>query len=304
MTDLLKEIQDNLNRGFTKKAMSITCLPAEYPAWTVKQENWVGVVIPMKKYLEFSEDFANAHILCVEELEITGKPMSALLLTCDDIKLRNSFATICEQFVDPGDNGENRKKLTGNPEEWWKEWKDLLGNKSTNQEAYSTIGELLVLERLLQKGETAKWGGPAGAVHDIECLDKSFEVKSTTQRYGYNVEISSVYQMDPAGRPLNLAFCRFEESSEGKTLNEIVNEVATLGYPIDEIERELKRKGLGKGKTARKIRYKLLEMKVFPVNELFPAITPASFAGGGIPSGVIKFRYEINLDGLDFSNEP
>ena len=62
MTSLLQEIQNNLNRGFTRKAMKITCLPEEYPAWTVKQENWIGVVVPMEKYVEFSEDFANAHV--------------------------------------------------------------------------------------------------------------------------------------------------------------------------------------------------------------------------------------------------
>lgn len=304
MTGLLQEIQDNLNRGFTGKAMRITCLPEEYPAWTVKQVDWIGVVVPMPEFVEFSEDFANAHVNSRRGIQLADKVMDALFLTCDDIKLRNSFATICEQFVDPGEDGSNRKKLVANPEEWWKEWMELLGNKSTSRETYSTIGELLVLECLLKKGQDAKWGGPGGAVHDIECPDQSFEVKSTVQRYGYNVEISSAYQMDPGGRPLSLAFCRFEPSDAGRSLNEVVDDIAALGYSADLIEKELKHKGFEKGKTARKIRYKLLEMKVFPVDDAFPSITKESFVGGMIPQRIEKLKYEVNLNGLECRNEP
>ncbi len=303
MAALLQEIQDNLNRGFTNRAMRITCLPEEYPAWTVKQENWIGVVVPMDEFMEFSEDFSNAHVWASNRIRITDKEMNALLLTCDDIKLRNSFATICEQFVNPGENGQERKKLISNPEKWWKEWKNLLGNKSTSRETYSTIGELLVLESLLKRGDKAKWRGPSGSVHDIECPNKSFEVKSTIVRYDNNVEISNAYQMDPAGRPLSLVFCRFEESEAGRSLNEVVRDIAALGYPLDVLEQELKNKGFEKGKTARKIKYKLLEMKVFPVNEAFPAITPASFVGGNIPNSIVKIKYEIDLSGLDFRND-
>ncbi len=300
---LQSEIQDNLNRGYTHKAMKITCLPDEYPAWTVKQDTWIGVVVPMPEYVEFSEEFANARIFSTRDVHITDQRMDALILACYDIKFRNPFATICAQFVDPGEEGKIREKLITDPETWWLEWKNLLGNKSSNRETYPIIGELLVLEKLLEKGEEARWGGPEGAVHDVECHDRSYEVKSTIQRYGYVVSISSAYQMDAGNRPLYLAFCRFEESDAGRSLNDVVNRIVELGYSEDIVENELRKKGFEKGRTARKKRYRLLEMRVYPVNQSFPSITPASFVDGVIPANVASLSYDIDLNGLECRSE-
>ena len=301
---LQEEIRNNLNRGFTGKAMRIRALPDEYPAWTIKQDDWYGVAIPVDEYRSFSEEFANARIWCASQVRIEDSQMDCLILACGDPLLRNSFSIVCTQFVDPGENGLSRDALKSAPEGWWKEWKKLLGNKNANAEVYPELGEMIVLEHLLAKERRPEWRGPDGSVHDIECPDESFEVKSTVQRYGYSIKASSAFQMDDSGRPLSVVFCRFEESLSGISLNDMVGRLSDLGYPEHEIERLLKKKGFEKGKTARNKKYKLLEMVVYPVGEDFPAITKESFAEGRIPDRISHLTYEIDLAGLPCRNEP
>lgn len=301
---LLEEIRNNLNRGFTGKAMRITALPDNYPAWTIKQDNWYGVAIPVDEYRPFSEEFANARIWIARQVMIENVTMDCLILACDDPLLRNSFAAICTQFADPGENGQTRETVKSNPEIWWNEWKKLLGNRNTNAEVYSELGEMIVLEKLLEKNKNPVWKGPDGSVHDIECPDESYEVKSTVQRYGYTIKASNTFQMDGSGRLLNVVFCRFEESLSGISLNDMAVRLQNLGYPEMEIERLLRKKGLEKGKTARNKKYKLLEMGVYPVDENFPVITKESFVGGRIPDRILHLTYEIDLAGLVSREEP
>lgn len=301
---LQEEIRNNLNRGFTGKAMKITALPEEYPAWTIKQEDWYGVAVPVDRYESFSEEFANARIWCAKQVVIDNAQMDCLILACGDPLLRNSFSVICTQFADPGENGNARENLKNDPEAWWKEWKKLLGNKNASTEIYPVLGEMIVLEKLLISGRRPEWRGPEGSVQDIECPDENFEVKSTTARYGYHITASSAFQMDDAGKPLSVAFCRFEESSSGISLNEMVTRLTDLGYPEHETERMLRQKGLERGKTARNRKYKLLELLIYSVDENFPAITKESFAGGRIPDRILHFTYEIDLAGLASRNEP
>ena len=48
------------------------------------------------------------------------------IFNSSNFTLRNEFAVICKHFVDPGENGELRKKLIESPFDWWESWKSLL----------------------------------------------------------------------------------------------------------------------------------------------------------------------------------
>lgn len=307
--DLCEEIQYNFNNGYTGKAMKIKTLPDEWPAWTVKETEWYGVIVPVNKGTEFFEEFSNAKIRTVADIQTGDLNFDGLILSCEDKLLRNSFAWICTRFVDPGSDGSLREQLINDPEKWWKEWKELLGNSSSNKYAYPEIAELITLEKLLQKGYQASWMGLSGSVHDIESDHGSFEVKSTIKRNGYIITISSPYQLDHGPQtPLELVFCRFEscgeEAQDGISINDMVNRVVALGAPREEIETQLAKKGLERGRPARKQKYRLLEMKFYPVESDFPSVTPSSFVNNEIPKGVVNLNYDVDLSGLDSRPEP
>lgn len=295
---IVERIQDNFINGYFGRAMEIFELPNEYPAWTFKQDNLVGVVVPIKDYFPFSEKFANTQIATAQSVYINNVCYDVLMLTCSSIDLRDEFATICAQFVDPGINGSSRTQLIAEPEIWWKNWRALLGNSISNKESYPVLGELLLYEYFIEKGVNVQWTGIDNATHDFELDDCSVEVKSTTERYGYEVTISSLYQMIPAGKPLYLVFFRFERSLHGRNIDDVIEKLSNHGISLELLEKALSKHGLEKGCTARRVRYKVLESRRYCVDDEFPSVTEKSFKEEKLPQSVIKFTYTIDLSGI------
>lgn len=300
--NLLDAIKNNFAKGYVDKAMEISGLPLEYTAWTIKQYQWIGVAVVVHNGVEFSEKFANVKLYTENNVVISGREYTLLILRCDAPALRDEFSTICYHFADPGDNGENRSLLVKAPEKWWNKWKSLLGNRDTNTEVYSIIGELLTLEYLLKKGIDAKWQGAEGGVQDIQTEKCNYEVKSTTSRYGYEATINSIYQLKNKGEALQLVFCRFEKAAVGKDLNAVIASLVSLGYPEELIEKAMEANGFEKGCTARSKKYRLIEMKSYIVDDSFPAISENSFKGDVIPKNILRFHYTVDLSGLPCEN--
>lgn len=296
--DIIERIKDNFAKGYFNRSMQIPELPEECPAWTFKYANWIGVAVPIDNYKPFMERFAHVKISTERDVLIDGQSYDVLMLTCSDMTLRAEFATICGQFVEPGINGSLRKQLIVTPEKWWKQWRALLGNAISNSEPYSVLGELIMLEFLMKSGKNVIWSGSEKATHDLELDDCSIEVKSTTARYGYEVTISSIYQMLSAGKPLYLAYFRFEKSLLGRSIDEVKYSLIELGYPEVDLECRLTSMGLDKGCTARSNKYKIIESKQYSVDDTFPAVTENSFKGDRLPEGIVKFTYTVDLSGL------
>lgn len=300
---IAERIRDNFNRGFFGKSMQIAELPDDYPAWTLKDANWIGVAVPIEHYFEFKESFAEVYLSTSQDVLIDKQSYNLLIIACTSMQLRNEFAVICENFVDPGNNGSKRKQLTEHPENWWNNWKSLLGNKSQTKEAYTVLGELITLERLLKTGNNAVWSGADHATHDIESENFSVEVKSTTSRYGYEATISSIYQMRPAdGKKLYLSYVRFEKSELGQSINDMVRRLLTYGVKFEQLEEKLAGQGLERGRTAREQKFKVIEWKRYPVDESFPSITESAFKENSLPKSVVRFKYTIDLSGLEGEN--
>lgn len=298
--DIFERIRDNFNRGFFDRAMSIQELPDAYPAWTFKGNNWVGVAVPVQKYAPFSEQFAQVRICTERGVWIDDKEYDILMLQCFAMNSREQFVGMCKDFVEPGDNGGRRQELTESPVKYWKKWKEMLGNATSDKHPYDTLGELLVLEKVLKTGRVPVWSGVEYATHDIETDAFSVEVKSTKQRYGYEVTINSVYQMCPVeGKPLFLNFLRFEESELGQSIDDMVIRLKSAGYDADALESALEKVQLEEGRVARGEKYKVLEWKEYLVDEHFPAITESSFKDNCIPQGILKFTYSVDLAGLN-----
>ena len=220
--EIVERIKANFNKGYFGKSMAIPELEGDYPAWTIKQDGWIGVAVPMRTYLPFSEEFSHVRIHAERNVSIGGIQYDLLLLTSSEMKTRNEFAFVCADFVAPGENGERRSSLIADPTTWWKSWKTLIGNTSSDQSVYDTFGELLVVERLLKNGENPSWSGAQQASHDVETEKLSIEVKTTSQRYRYEVTINSIYQMVPTEeKPLFLSFIRVDPSMLGRSIDDV-----------------------------------------------------------------------------------
>lgn len=297
---LKKLIQNNWKTDIVGYAQSIVALEnTKFPAWTVRFMDSYGVAIPYAGEEEINETFANAKIRSADIRFKDGKIQRAIVLTTDSTEISVPFSTLCEALIDPGENGEYRTAIESSPIIWWKDWKELLGNKNIDERIYDILGELCVLKYAVQNGEDAEWNGPDGASYDIETNDRFIEVKSSINREKTEVTISNQFQLFPPGKPLALVLCRFEPIVfSGISIDSILSEFKSMGYNTDLLNRRLELRGFEQGMSARKKNFLLHEMLLYKVDDSFPRITPESFAGGVLPIGITKVTYTVDLSGM------
>lgn len=296
--EILEEIREcfasTQNGGRDLKA-----LPIKFPAMVIRNNEGYGVAIEFDDDRDISEKFANSRLF-TQVLGINGEEKKYLILSCALDSLRYEFATVCSQFVDPGVEGNDRRNLLAAPLDWWKQWRELMGNTISNKDAYSVIAEMMVLDDLYANDNSVEWVAVTAGSHDIEGSDGSYEVKSTVKRYGATITISSQHQLQSLKR-LYLYFCRLEHSKEGISINDMKEKLIQDGYDKEKIEQQLYHLGYERGASVRDEKYKVLEKRKYEVDDKFPKIVDSSFKGDHIPDSVIHITYTIDLDGLEYT---
>ena len=293
--DEIRKFFASLSNG----AVLLKTLPNEYPAYIIRTPDWFGVAVEWAGKSAVSEHFANARI-CSIRMSIGGKERNLLLLFSCHEYLRNEFASVCTQFVDPGKDGHDRNALLSDPLLWWTKWKCLLGNVIADRTPYSVLCELLVLEHIYSSDNTAQWSATKSGTHDIEADQRSYEVKSTIKRYGAEITISGQFQL-LTPKPLDLYFCRVEESPAGFSINDMVRKLIDAGYDGGLIEHQLAVQGYELGSSARNTKYNILEKRIYHVDDSFPKITEVSFKGDKIPNGISHITYTVELENIPYT---
>lgn len=296
--EILEEIRECF-ASTQNGARDIKALPIDYPAMVIRNSEGYGVAIIYNSERDISEKFVNSR-LYTQTLSIDGMENKYLILSCMRDSLRYEFATVCAQFVEPGINGIDRKNLLSNPLEWWKQWRELMGNAISNRQAYSVIAEMMVLDELYINDKTIEWMAVNSGSHDIEGNNGSYEVKSTIKRYGAAITITSQHQLQSFKR-LQLYFCRLEKSNHGVSINDMKDKLVSDGYDNEKIEQQLYQIGYEKGASVRDERYKVLEKRKYEVNEKFPKIVESSFKDNRMPNSITHITYTIDLDGLEYT---
>lgn len=270
-----------------------------YPAWTILNSEEYGVVLAVEGSEDINEVFANARIVSKEVMFEGGFVQRALTLTSSSTIIEETFASLCAALVTPGSNGENRKKIMESPLEWWRSWKEMLGNKNIDPRIYDVLGELVVLKTMIPLGEDISWNGPDHASYDIEMESKFVEVKSTIARDKREVTISSHFQLQPENKPLHLVLCQFEPSFlTGVSIDSVIDDISKLGYNTSLIEKKLQEIGFENGMSSRRKTFIIHDLLDYEIDDDFPRVTTESFKGGVLPVGITKITYTVDLSGI------
>ena len=300
-------IIDDIRECFASKQSGVRrlySLSDEYSAYSFREAGEYGVFVNYPKSSKaVSEHFAGCRIYTREVSFEKGEPVYGLFLSCPYDDLMYEFASVCSEFVEPGVDGDQRHFLTEHPLEWWERWKSLLGNRDYEAAPYDVIGEMEVLNYLLDCGSDAEWTAMHAGTHDIETMSESVEVKSTIKKDDATITISSQRQLE-SDKTLFLYFCRYEHSISGKSINDMEKELIDKGYKQDKIEKHLESMGYEYGASVRDEKYRLTEKRKYLVNDKFPKITDESFVGGHRPANVIKIIYSVDLNdgGIEYTN--
>lgn len=296
-------IIDEIREGFASikvtGAREIMSLPKEYPGYVIRTPEGYGVAIKVNDNVEVNEKFNSCKFHNIE-MTMDGQKNNYLILSSSFEEYRYEFASLCAEFLDSGERGENRKNLENNPYDWWAKWRELVGNTSRELCVYNVIAEMMVLAKKFSEDSTTEWTTMRSGSHDVECSNESCEVKSTIKRYGATIKITGQHQLEHS-KPLFLYFCRLEESLEGVSINDLRNELIKIGYDEGKIECELDKLGFEKGANIRNKKYKVLEKRKYIVNDKFPRIVNESFKGDKLPDYIIRVEYTVDLDGIEYT---
>ncbi len=301
-SDLLQEIKNHLN---TLPEGRIYALPTgeDAPSWVLKLPSCYGVAVPWNQEDTF---YAAFHHVEIEALSISyqGKQQRMLCLYVTSVNGKNDvflpeFASLCCDFVQPGEHGENRQLVISHPDIWWNRWRILMGNASSSLPVHAVVAEMIFYRYLLRQGRKPVWTADDHKRLDFTTEDHAWEVKATLSRSRNDVTIHGQYQMQsPPDCVLDLIFCRMEEGQQGDSVDSLAIDLVALGVNSGELESSLRRLGLRSGAIQRKRKYTLLEMSRFPVDDNFPKITDTSFVGGKMPNGILRMEYTVDLSNL------
>ena len=303
MSVLREEIETRFSLQSDYAAYQLQRVGADYPAWAIRLSDGEYGVIVEYSGSEISENFAGAYLESRKLRLKDDAEKQYLMLSCRNNMLRKQFAALCEDFVEPGNNGENRTVVTEEPLRWWKEWRELLGNRQSEDRIYDLIAELSALLKLCREGKSdAYWTASRINTHDIEMEDSSYEVKASVKKEITTIHVSSQFQLK-SEKPLYLIFTRLEESETGESVDDLLTELSHYQYSqVVEYNNYLEEKGLKAGNHGRKRKFAVLERRKYTIDDSFPVISDEMFIEGRLPDGITHLEYDIVLDGMSYEN--
>jgi hypothetical protein len=164
------------------------------------------------------------------------------------------------------------------------------------------VGELLVLESLIEKGVAHEraveaWLGPLDGLHDFQFRTGAIEVKATVTAGSFRARIGSLEQLEDSSLgPLFLAAVRMELTESGTALPELVERIRGLlsseAAALTAFEdRLIHAHFLTSHAALYTRRFRTLTIRILSVNDRFPRITRAT-----VPEAVLNARYKLDLD--------
>jgi hypothetical protein len=263
------------------------------------------LLIPLAKGSALDSDVRSAGVhLRERELEAGGRLRRFADLACQRLHLSGVFALLADEVV------EEIRAAPQNPavacRKVLQRWRELLDRAPTRmlsfEEVVGLYGELWHLRRLLASGGPAvqRWTGPFGSRHDFSAPGIGLEIKSSMRREGRVVEIHGAEQLEPPlGGRLFLAALKLEQDAAGESVPDLVEALTAVVDDGIGFEQRLAAAGYDRrdADEYRVFSFAVRECRTYEVDQTFPRIVPASFAGGFVPAGTFSLRYLVDLSG-------
>jgi len=264
--------------------------------YVIKDNGWygIGVDIDLDK-TEFFEKFEN--VTLITKIKYFSNSNHKLLeLITNRTDLIEEFSLVCFDFVNKFDNEKISNNIIEKANNWWNEWKKLLGNVLKSENDYDFLGELLCLNYILNENPNAKYSNLAS--HDIETLEYSIEVKTTIEKYNSEIHVNSQYQLENnTQKSLKLIFVRLERSQIGYSIKDVIESLENKKYDINSLNRIH-----SIGTSSMNEKYRILEARLYNIDDNFPKITLKSLKNEKLPKGIIKIEYIVELDDIEYES--
>ena len=151
-----------------------------------------------------------------------------------------------------------------------------------------------------KEDKNVSWGASEKTTHDFEMLEKSVEVKSTTNKTNTLISVNSSYQLS-GSKPVFIYFVRLEKVKFKNSINSCVEKIVSLGIPRDALEAELSKLGYPKGVKERDDSFDLLEIRSYVVEESnFPKIDLNDLNNLIGVKNIVAYKFELDLSNVPY----
>ena len=238
--------------------------------------------------------------------QLEGRDSPFIDLVCTDAALSGVFAELVNEV--------SRRLSTGEiPEQAVigaiTDFRSLLVSAPRGEIQRETVlglvGELYVLNRLVERnaGALNAWLGPRDERHDFRTELLALEVKTLSRPDATEITISSFSQlMAPVDGSLVLAAVRLDESNKGElTVASLVHRILRNGGDWEPLRKGLENLGCQDPEAAEWNRnaFAFNGIDGFEVTPGFPRLTEAEMVQGGLPVGISRISYTVDLANAD-----
>lgn len=254
-----------------------------------------AVAIPFNDERDFNEPFVGITLL-TNTLNYEDKSFKVLYLNMLDTGDLKKFSYIAAEFIDIN----NRKSILNNPYSWVDAWNEMFGNSKKKYTISDVVAELVSLKYVYMKNKSAKWMGPQDGTHDIVFDSGVVEVKSTTNKTNTYVSINSRFQINLDVNE-KLYFVRLEPKPYAESIDSLVSELTSLGYPKHELEENLTKMGYRVGNRTRKQTYSILGINSYKITEqYFPIININDLNNLTSTKNIVGFKLTLDLSSIPY----
>lgn len=225
------------------------------------------------------------------ELHIGNTTCKTLSLFFKENNNFDLFVMIGKNFVCK----ENREKIIDNPRLRAEDWINIFGDTKKKYLVSDVIAELFVLKYLFRTNKNTIWEGPNSGTHDIVTDEEVIEVKSTTNKSLFLVNINSQFQIDFNSNEY-LYFVRLEKKPFAISINSLIKDLVDLGYDEFNLRDLLNQKGYQLGHKNLDETYEILEVYKYKVNEeSFPKIDLFKLNQQTKSNNIIGYTLKLDL---------
>ncbi|MBY0001433.1 PD-(D/E)XK motif protein [Priestia aryabhattai] len=240
-------------------------------------------------------------------LRIDNKTMPFLDITCSQKDNNHVFNLIANDIFSKLKLGKNPvESVSTTLSNWRKFWSGGIKSILTEKEIKGLFGELWFLYNWLllkDKQQIRNWFGPLGNKYDFELNNCCVEIKTTSSVKGHIHKINGLDQLEvPKDTPLYLYSLKIrDDESSIYSLTFLVLKIRDLLSNNLSLFEEFETKLIQAGYIEEysydyeEYHFKIVDERIYSVKDGFPRITIYDLIGG-VPSGVGKIEYEINLN--------
>lgn len=253
------------------------------------------LLVPVTEEFAFTEEIGES--LCLREWRHPRTHCRYLDLVCTSDQFAEVFSSLVDDII---------RRITPKTETpaavvqtVLSEWRHLLHRSKamSSDAARGLVGELEVLGWLARRNPHYAlecWSGPSGAVHDFTAKHGDLEVKASVKE-GMDIVISRLDQLDcTIEHDLFLVRLRVEESVNGLTIAEKVDQLVHDGLSRSSLVEQLARYGFLLGEDPDTTRYSVLSAMAWQVTPKFPGLRSSDLPKER-RDAITKVKYTLDL---------